>query len=102
MGEKKKPNLLLLHWQNLFKGNGANVPTQQMGKLQQSMAKMMDPRVLKQMGGMSGLQGLMKQFTGGGGGMGNLSQMMGNMMGGQMPPGMGGERPGGARKARRK
>ncbi|EGD80984.1 signal recognition particle protein [Salpingoeca rosetta] len=74
---------------NLFQGNSDRVSAQQMSKLNQSMAKMMDPRVLKQMGGMNGLQGLMKKFTGGGGGMGDLSQMMGDMMGGGQMPAMG-------------
>jgi len=48
----------------LFKGGdmGKNVNPAQMAKLNQQMAKMMDPRVLQQMGGMSGLQGIMKQF----------------------------------------
>ena len=46
----------------------------QMGKLNHHMAKMMDPRVLQQMGGMKGLQDMMKQFqsNGGAGGMGGL------------------------------
>ena len=48
----------------------------QMGKLNQHMAKMMDPRVLQQMGGMKGLQDMMKQFqnsgAGGPGGKGGL------------------------------
>ncbi|KAK2163246.1 hypothetical protein LSH36_83g04089 [Paralvinella palmiformis] len=39
-----------------------NVNPAQMAKLNQQMAKMMDPRVLQQMGGMSGLQGIMRQF----------------------------------------
>lgn len=35
---------------NLFRGNGEKVSAQQMQKLNMSMAKMMDPRVLQQMG----------------------------------------------------
>nr|Q8MZJ6.1 RecName: Full=Signal recognition particle subunit SRP54; AltName: Full=Signal recognition particle 54 kDa protein [Geodia cydonium]AAM23234.1 signal recognition particle 54 kD protein [Geodia cydonium] len=48
----------------LFKGGdlGKNVNPSQMAKLNQQMAKMMDPRVLQQMGGMSGLQNMMRQF----------------------------------------
>ncbi len=59
----------------LFKGGdmGKNVNPAQMAKLNQQMAKMMDPRVLQQMGGMQGLQGIMRQFqnsaSGRGGGM---------------------------------
>ncbi|CAI8045382.1 Signal recognition particle 54 kDa protein, partial [Geodia barretti] len=41
---------------------GKNVNPAQMAKLNQQMAKMMDPRVLQQMGGMSGLQNMMRQF----------------------------------------
>ena len=36
---------------------------QQMQKLNMHMAKMMDPRVLQQMGGINGLQNMMKQFN---------------------------------------
>jgi len=58
----------------LFKGGdmAKNVNHTQMAKLNQQMAKMMDPRVLHQMGGMGGLQNMMKQFQGasGAGGMG--------------------------------
>uniref|UniRef100_A0A915J2D4 Signal recognition particle 54 kDa protein n=1 Tax=Romanomermis culicivorax TaxID=13658 RepID=A0A915J2D4_ROMCU len=51
----------------LFKGgdmSAKNVNPTQMSKLNQQMAKMMDPRVLHQMGkgGMSGLQNMMKQL----------------------------------------
>lgn len=48
----------------LFKGGdmSKNVNQAQMAKLNQQMAKMMDPRVLQQMGGMQGLQGMMRQF----------------------------------------
>lgn len=41
-----------------------NVNPTQMAKLNQQMAKMIDPRILNQMGGMSGLQNMMKQFSG--------------------------------------
>lgn len=41
------------------------------------MSKLIDPRVMQQMGGMGGIQNMMRQFTqGGAGGM-------------QLPPGMG-------------
>ncbi len=36
--------------QNLFKGNGEKVNPKQMANINNSMAKMMDPRVLQQMG----------------------------------------------------
>ncbi|XP_012256040.1 signal recognition particle 54 kDa protein [Athalia rosae] len=59
----------------LFKGGDMtkNVNPTQMAKLNQQMAKMMDPRVLHQMGGMSGLQNMMRQLQqGAAGGLGNL------------------------------
>eukprot|EP00794_Sanderia_malayensis_P017505 gene17505-19255_t len=48
----------------LFKGGdmAKNVNPSQMAKLNHQMARMMDPRVLQQMGGMGGLQNMMKQF----------------------------------------
>ncbi|CAG2177379.1 unnamed protein product [Oppiella nova] len=48
----------------LFKGGdmAKNVNPTQMAKLNQQMAKMMDPRVLQQMGGMPGLQNMMRQL----------------------------------------
>jgi len=61
--------------------NPKNINPSQMAKLNQQMAKMIDPRVLQQMGGMGGLQNMMKQLQGAGmGGMG--SGMMGGMGGG--------------------
>ncbi|XP_020281144.1 signal recognition particle 54 kDa protein [Pseudomyrmex gracilis] len=59
----------------LFKAGdmAKNVNPTQMAKLNHQMAKMMDPRVLHQMGGMSGLQNIMKQLQqGAAGGLGNL------------------------------
>lgn len=59
----------------LFKGGdmAKNVNATQMAKLNQQMAKMMDPRVLHQMGGMAGLQNMMRQLqAGAAGGLGNL------------------------------
>ncbi|XP_034253397.1 signal recognition particle 54 kDa protein [Thrips palmi] len=59
----------------LFKGGdmAKNVNPNQMAKLNQQMAKMMDPRVLQQMGGMNGLQNMMRQLQqGAAGGLGNL------------------------------
>ena len=69
----------------LFKGGdmSKNVNPQQMAQLNQSMAKMMDPNVLRQMGGTAGLQNMMKQLQagagggGGPGGFGNLEKLMG-------------------------
>ncbi|KAF7704468.1 hypothetical protein HF521_021540 [Silurus meridionalis] len=48
----------------LFKGGdmSKNVNPSQMAKLNQQMAKMMDPRLLHHMGGMAGLQSMMRQF----------------------------------------
>lgn len=44
--------------------NPKNINPSQMQKLNQSMAKMIDPRVLQQMGGLGGLQNMMKQIQG--------------------------------------
>ena len=77
----------------LFKGGdmSKNVNPQQMAQLNQQMAKMMDPRVLSQMGGREGLQNMMKQLQQGGGGMPggmeglggmDMEQMMKKMAGG--------------------
>lgn len=63
----------------LFKGGdmAKNVNQVQMAKLNQQMAKMMDPRILHQMGGMSGLQNMMRQLQNGAtGGLGNLGNFM--------------------------
>ncbi|EAT34712.1 AAEL013076-PA [Aedes aegypti] len=49
-----------------------NVNPTQMAKLNQQMAKMIDPRMFQQMGGMSGLQNMMRQLQQGAGGLGNL------------------------------
>ena len=75
-----------------------------MGSIQQ-MAKMMDPRVLKQMGGMGNFQNMVKQMSqmegmmdGGAGGMPDMGEMM-KQMGGM--PGMGGA-PGGGGGGRRR
>jgi len=61
----------------LFKGGdmSRNVNPQQLHELNHKMAKMMDPSVLKQMGGMVGLDKMMKQLQSGKGGE-NLDQMM--------------------------
>lgn len=63
----------------LFKGGdmGRNVNPTQMAKLNQQMSKMIDPRVLQQMGGVGALQNLMRQVQSGAQGM---------------PPGFGGGR----------
>ncbi|KAJ8919742.1 hypothetical protein NQ315_006271 [Exocentrus adspersus] len=63
----------------LFKGGdmAKNVNHTQMAKLNQQMAKMMDPRVLHQMGGMAGLQNMMRQLqAGASGGLGGLGNLM--------------------------
>ena len=66
-------------------GAGGGMPNnRQMAQLQQDMSKMIDPRMLNQMGGMAGLQNMMKQFTQGGG----FPGMPGGM---NLPPGMFGE-----------
>ena len=56
----------------------------QMAQLNQQMSKMIDPGVLKQMGGMAGIQNMMKQMQGGGGppDMAGLEKMMKQMQGG--------------------
>lgn len=52
------------------------------------MASAIPPQMLKQMGGMGALQGMLKQLEGKD--MGEMQKMMGKMMGGKgMPPGMG-------------
>ncbi|XP_037071896.1 LOW QUALITY PROTEIN: signal recognition particle 54 kDa protein-like [Pollicipes pollicipes] len=60
----------------LFKGGdmSRNVNQNQMAKLNQQMARMMDPRVLQQMGGMNGIQNMMRQLQQG---QGTLSQFVG-------------------------
>lgn len=60
----------------LFKGGdiAKNVNSVQINKLNQQMAKMMDPRVLQQMGGISGLQSMMRQLQGAA--SNNLGHMM--------------------------
>jgi len=66
---------------NLFSdkpGAHNKVNPRQMNDLNVQMAKMMDPRVLQQMGGMAGIQNMMEQFQNGG--TGGLA--------GMMPPGM--------------
>ncbi|VEN62607.1 unnamed protein product [Callosobruchus maculatus] len=68
----------------LFKGGdmAKNVNHTQMAKLNQQMAKMMDPRVLHQMGGMAGLQNMMRQLqAGASGGLGGLGNLMGGFGG---------------------
>ena len=61
----------------LFKGGdmSKSVNPHQMAQLNQQMAKMMDPNVLRQMGG---LQNMMKQLQqGSAGGMGGMPNMAG-------------------------
>ena len=69
-----------------FPHDNCQVNPSQMAQLNQQMSKMIDPSVLKQMGGMSGLQNMMKQMQGGGGAppdMAGLEQMMKQMQGGR-------------------
>lgn len=68
----------------LFKGGDTakNVNQVQMAKLNQQMAKMMDPRILHQMGGPSGLQNMMRQLqAGAAGGLGGLGNLMSGLGG---------------------
>lgn len=61
----------------LFKGNDMapkNVNPAQMQKLNQHISKMIDPRILQQMGGAGGLGNMLKQFQ-------NVPGMMGGMGG---------------------
>ena len=76
----------------LFKGGdmSKNVNPQQMAQLNQQMAKMMDPRVLSQMGGREGLQNMMKQLQQGGGGMPGGMEGLGGIDMEQMMKKMGG------------
>ena len=63
----------------LFKNgdmNPKNINPNQMAKLNQQMAKMIDPRVLQQMGGLGALNSMMKQIQGAPG-MGGLGGAMG-------------------------
>lgn len=69
----------------LFKGGdmNKNINPVQMNRMQQQISKAIDPRILSQMGGMNGIQNMMRQFQGAGmGGMpGNLGKMFGGMGG---------------------
>ncbi|PAA48838.1 hypothetical protein BOX15_Mlig016372g1 [Macrostomum lignano] len=67
----------------LFRPGGdmsKNVNPSSMAKLNQQMARMMDPRVLHQMGGMAGLQNMMRQVQqagkGGAAGSGGMFNLM--------------------------
>lgn len=70
---------------SLAKGTAS---ARQMQQLQGEMAKVMDPRILQQMGGMGGLNNMMQQLAGGNmqemmqqmGGMGGLPNMKGMNM----------------------
>nr|ACO10935.1 Signal recognition particle 54 kDa protein [Caligus rogercresseyi] len=59
----------------LFKGGdmSKNVNPQQMAQLNMQIAKMMDPTVLRQIGGMNGLQNMLRQLQQGGGGAGPMA-----------------------------
>ena len=64
----------------LFKGGdmSRNINQKQMTDLNLQMAKMMDPQVLHKMGGMSGLQNMMRQLQSGAGApdLAGLQEMM--------------------------
>lgn len=66
----------------LFKGGDMtkNVNPTQMAKLNQQMARMIDPRMLQQMGGMNGLQSMLRQLQQGA--AGGLDSLMGGFGGG--------------------
>eukprot|EP00042_Codosiga_hollandica_P038034 m.305357 g.305357 ORF g.305357 m.305357 type:complete len:512 (+) comp55290_c0_seq3:20-1555(+) len=70
---------------NLFKGNGDRLNPAQMQKLNASMAKAIDPRVLHQMGGMSGLQNMVKQFQSAMPGTGDMAGLLGGAAPGGKP-----------------
>lgn len=53
---------------------GRNVPVNQMTQLNSHMAKMMDPKVLQQMGGFKGLENMMKQLQQKGGPAGMMGK----------------------------
>lgn len=71
--------------QGMLEGKGMDpkkpVDPRKMAQINQSMAKMMDPRILQQMGGMAGIQNMMTQFQNGGmgGGMGDMGAMQAMM-----------------------
>uniref|UniRef100_A0AC34QAX1 Signal recognition particle subunit SRP54 n=1 Tax=Panagrolaimus sp. JU765 TaxID=591449 RepID=A0AC34QAX1_9BILA len=60
----------------LFSNNAKNINPAQMGKLNQQLSKMVDPRVLQQMGGQGGLQNMLQQLQAAGG-MGGLGAGLG-------------------------
>lgn len=72
----------------LFKGGdmAKNVNPTQMAKLNQQMAKMIDPRMLQQMGGMNGLQSMMRQLQQGAGGKGGMGNLMDGFGGSSWEP----------------
>merc|ERR1719507_1458618 len=49
-----------------------NLNPQKMGKVYQSMAKAMDPQMLRAIGGMQGIESMMKQMQQGGAGPGGM------------------------------
>lgn len=62
---------IIVYWLQNGDMNTKNINPSQLQKLNQQMAKMMDPRVLQQMGGMGGLQNMMKQLQGASSSLGN-------------------------------
>ncbi|KAJ1962917.1 Signal recognition particle [Dispira parvispora] len=71
-------------------GRMPNMNPSQMAQMQQQMSRMLPPGMMQQMGGMGGLQNMVQQFMGGGGGGGmpNMQDMMKQFGGGF--PGLGG------------
>lgn len=63
----------------LFKGGNPNrnINPSEMNRIQQQMSRIIDPRILNQMGGAGGLQNMMRQLQGSG-----LGNIMGKMGGG--------------------
>nr|CAG4648575.1 EOG090X03VW [Polyphemus pediculus] len=63
----------------LFKGGDMtkNVNATQMQKLNQQMARMMDPSVLQRMGGMGGLQNMMRSLQAGGPAGADMAKLLG-------------------------
>lgn len=64
-------SFIIVYWLQNGDMNTKNINPSQLQKLNQQMAKMMDPRVLQQMGGMGGLQNMMKQLQGASSSLGN-------------------------------
>jgi len=64
-------------WQDKPSRGNSQPNPRQMADLSKSMANMMDPQILQQMGGMQAVQNMMSQFTANGGGPGAMAGMGG-------------------------